>query len=372
MADKTIREILGLNPVVAKTFNKAVPLVAADPALLYGLELEIENTHGGDWVVPGMVGKEDGSLRNGGFEYITNPMTFSNLSYVLTNFFKKSQVTADNYSERCSVHVHTNCQDLTLKQLQLLLMLYQLFERVLFKYIGNDRDKNIFCVPWHETQLHFGIVSKMDKHGLTGIKQWQKYTALNLLPLFSQGTVEFRHMAGTPNQQYILDWCNLIGSMFRYTRNNELAAVRESLASLNTTSHYRELMFDVFGNWAQHLLMPMFEQDLEEGVLQMKYSLLSNPEPQTKARYNPFLIPEPPPIWEDNVMVNPVRREPRVRERALGADIQAAVARVEEQVRQRAEVLQEADRWVVRMANAEAAIRADLPVDFDINNRNNI
>jgi hypothetical protein len=256
-------------------------------------------------------------------------------------------------------------------------MLYQLFERVLFKYIGNDRDKNIFCVPWHETQLHFGIVSKMDKHGLMGIKQWQKYTALNLLPLFSQGTVEFRHMAGTPNQQYILDWCNLIGSMFRYTRNNELEAVRESLASLNTTSHYRELMFDVFGNWAQHLLMPMFEQDLEEGVLQMKYSLLSNPEPQQKSRYTNVLAGNGDEVIWERVIPDapPVRRERNPpRERALGADLQAAAARIDARLAEQANnvIRQEADRWVVRMAGAQAALNADLPVDFDINNRNNI
>lgn len=278
---------MGLAPPQTKTFSKATPLEAADPSLLYGVELEIENTAEQEWLVTGMRGEPDGSLRNHGFEYITQPMTYSNAAHCLSTFFTRSKVTDANYSERCSVHVHTNCLDLTIEQLTSLLLLYQTFERVLFNFIGHDRDKNIFCVPWSQTTLHYGVAARLVKGDTSAVHQWQKYTAVNLLPLLEQGTIEWRHMHGNCDLQYILKWMNIIGNMYRVARAQPLTDIKKEIVELNTNSQYRVFMSNVFQNYFPELMTTSSEEDIEDGVLQTKYSLLET-----------VTVPKKKPMWD--------------------------------------------------------------------------
>ena len=293
----TIGNILGLVAPNPKTFQKAVPLSPADPALLYGIELEIENTQTSDWIVPGLRGEADGSLRNNGYEYITSPMTYSNAAFCLGRFFEKAKVTEDNYSERCSVHVHTNCIDLTTEQLTSILLLYQTFEKVLFDFVGHDRDKNIFCVPWSHTTLNYGIAGRVVSGDAAALRRWQKYTALNLLPLLEQGTIEWRHLHGTPDLELILKWMDIIGSMFQYSRNVPLTAIKQEIIDLNTTSQYRQFMSAVFKDHFPSLLRATTEVDIEDGVLATKYSLLEAPARKTTLRNPLNAWPQPEDLF---------------------------------------------------------------------------
>lgn len=279
----TILQRFGLSPVKVWTTNKVVPLENPDPSLIYGVELEIENCHA-DMAVPGLTETQDGSLRNNGLEFVGAPMTYSHLAYVLNAFFCKNRELSEvNYSERCSVHIHTNAQDLSFEQLATLLMVYQVCEGVLFNYIGDDRDKNIFCVPWSETQLSYKTLSRIladDDHAL---RDWQKYTALNLLPLSTQGTLEWRHMAGTYNVARILQWCRMIGRMYSYTRQFTFVEASEMFMNLNTNSQYMGVLRQVFREESLLLETEGYEERLEDGVLNMKFSLADNTkEPSVK------------------------------------------------------------------------------------------
>jgi len=132
----------------------------SSPDLIVGLELEIE---GWEYGVPKFVGfsfEEDGSLRNNGMEAITKPTKAKYIPRLLENFFNHFEITEDNYSTRCSTHVHVNCQDLTTDQVQIICLLYQVLERPLFGFIGHERDGNIFCVPWNQCNLTFDFVRK--------------------------------------------------------------------------------------------------------------------------------------------------------------------------------------------------------------------
>jgi hypothetical protein len=271
-----ISELFMLRPVQAKNFSKALPLPSPDPSLIHGIELEIEGVPNWDeLVVPGMHTEEDGSLRNNGREFITSPMTYSNLSYCLNLFFNKAKLTEANYSERTSIHVHANCQDLESSQLQTVLLLYQVFEDVLFGWVGGNRQENIFCVPWNQTRLTYSLFD--DPTSVSSYKRWQKYTALNLLPLKEYGTIEFRHMYGHCDLAKILQWVRIIGCMFAYARKISLETTKEMLLSLNTTSHYQNILFDVFGAEAVELTAVLgFEQLLEQGVLNIKYAFASS------------------------------------------------------------------------------------------------
>lgn len=280
----TIQEIYGLRAVVPYVNNKAKPIVNPAPGLLYGIELEIENCNP-EWVTVGFTATDDGSLRNHGWEFISKPMTYSVAAYCLETFFNKNKpkevkddhnmpTNESNYSDRTSIHVHANCQNLTIEQVATVCLIYQVYEKLLFNFIGNDRDKNIFCVPWHETQLSYKIINSLSKGGLDGIRRWQKYTALNLLPLQDKGTIEFRHMHGNSDLEFILSWMRLIGHMFAYAVETPLEAAKKMFIHLNTSSLYNHSLDTVFKADSKLLRTPNFEQVLEEGVLEMKYSLL--------------------------------------------------------------------------------------------------
>lgn len=324
---------LGGKKVAAKNFPKALPLPSACPSLLYGVELEIENVpNWPDMVVPGITSVADGSLRNNGREFITNPMSYSNLAYCLDMFFTKNKLTKDNYSERCSIHVHTNCLDLTMDQIKTVLFLYQMCEKVLYSWVDPERYDNIFCVPWSQTNITYQSLS--EKVDPSTWKAWRKYTGLNLLPLYEHGTIEWRHMSGHSDVKKILEWCQIIGCMFSYALEHSLEEVRTQLLELNTNSQYQTMLERVFKDHASLFYsMPTYIQDLEDGVLNLKYAAHTSKTSKStsKAEYgffaaNPFDRDAAAIAWPDPARV------PAPRARALGQPHRAG--RADELVRQ--------------------------------------
>lgn len=274
----TIQKILELNPVVTWDIPKNVP--TGGPIM--GIELELENIRDwSDWEYGPFIRKEDGSLRNSGSEFVSLPLGSLALSYYVEDFYKRNRVNASHISERCSVHVHLNCQDLSIEQVASLCKVYQVFERMLFNFVGDDRDKSIFCVPWHQTNITSREIFTTPLR-IGNFKSWYKYTALNLLPLFSYGTIEFRHMAGQPSYEPIVQWINLIVAMRKFVVENTADQIENLLIGLNTTSQYDMLVDRVFGEYAQVVKCEGYKTCLEEGVLHLKYMLFENFHPTKK------------------------------------------------------------------------------------------
>lgn len=290
--NKTIKELYGLDPVGAKNWAKATPQECPDTQLIHGIELEIENASA-DWVVAGMRVVRDESLRNNGLEFVTSPMTYSNMYHVLNTFFSKApDINANCYSDRTSIHVHTNCLDLTPDQLATVCLLYQVFERLLYNFAGGERDKNIFCVPWSQANLTYNLINKIKSCNHTS-RDWHKYTGLNLIPLFEQGSIEWRHMPGTNDINRIMIWLALIGSIYAYARTHSCEQAENMFAKLNTTSEYRTALESVFGKYTDHLRTGDYEQCIEDGVLHLKYALLTPSNSQKNNIDMNELIPPP-------------------------------------------------------------------------------
>lgn len=265
--------LMGLKPVTPKTFSKAVALPAACPQLIYGVELEIEDCpHWPDMVVTGLRAERDNSLRNNGMEFITSPMTYSHLAYCLQTFFDKNKFSEKNYSERCSIHVHTNCLNLTVEQIRTIGYIYQMCEKVLYSWVDPSRYNNIFCVPWSQTNITYQTLSE-DVDAIKKWREWRKYTGLNLLPLYEQGTIEWRHMSGHSNLEKLLLWCQLIGDIYSYAMAHSLKEVQTQVLELNTNSQYKHMVEAIFGPRAELLeKTPTFDADLEDGVINLKYA----------------------------------------------------------------------------------------------------
>ena len=270
----TIKEIYGIyDPKVVKYKDK---MPAINPELVIGLELETENCSN---VTYNNIAKEtnyivhtDGSLRGVAYEFISKPMTTENALAATKDFWNLCKFTDENYTDRTSLHFHVNCVNLEIEQISSIALLYTVFEEILFEFVGKYRDTNIYCVPWNQCRNHYNLVQNFLSDSTTLLRGWNKYTALNLLPLTRYGTIEFRQMHGTCNYEKFSTWVNIIGAIFKYTSKVPLKDLITTINSLNTVSHYEQFFTEVLSG-----ILPYndtYRQKLEDGVIFGKYTLM--------------------------------------------------------------------------------------------------
>lgn len=297
--DKTILETYGLTPVKLTT-SKQNPDKCDNDKLVVGLELEIEGLPRGQDHYAKNAGKfwtvvEDGSLRPRGeaWEFVSQPAPLGVMLAELRIFFEKFKFDDANYSDRCSVHVHTNVQDFTLGQLANVALVYPVVEAVLFQFInfyntknprGYSRNTNLYCIPWSDCRLNRNFIEKIlntpevftDDRAARLIgdgRSWKKYTALNMLPVGEKGTIEWRHMHGTADTDKLFKWLHMIAAIMKYCQNNKFDDIVKQIKVLNDVSTYQQFFTDIFGQtlpYAEEYRGPM-----AEGVLNAKYSLIN-------------------------------------------------------------------------------------------------
>lgn len=256
-----------------KKFISTIPV--ADKNTYLGIEVETENvqlfvdTHSPYWRIT-----EDGSLRNSGREFVSIPIKAFRVENALDSLFK-SQINPDiEFTERTSIHIHMNVRTMTVDQLKAMILLYLLFERALFRYVDKDRYNNIFCVPLNETSFGERLTSLFDNNRLH--LSWTKYTALNLLPIFEKGTIEFRHLHGTKDIPEILGWINLILCLKKMALRTEPNRIWETIKTLNTSSQYHSYASEVFGEYITLLNSNTLEKDIGACCTYIKTKCLNN------------------------------------------------------------------------------------------------
>lgn len=188
---------------------------------LLGIELEVEKTHFKTKLSPQVwVGVPDGSLRNNGAEYKSNgPIKFCDLVPAL-HYFKDSVSYA--ISPRCSSHVHVNVQNLSLNVVERIFKFYMHIEKDLFKFVGKNRHKNIYCIPLWDTLFGLQPFQKSitSYRGLYKVV-WSKYTALNFCTIPSLGTIEFRHYPGLVDINHYVNFISIIDHMISFCENDD-------------------------------------------------------------------------------------------------------------------------------------------------------
>ena len=152
-----------------------------------------------------------------------------------------------------------------------ILLLYLVFEKLMYKFAGPTRYKNIFCIPIQETKLPIAVANFL-VHGEVSslIREWQKYSGLNLAPVRGFGTVEYRHMMGHRDPIYLLKWINILMRIHKYARKSDFMILFNRIRTLNTTSLYEEFLVDVFKGEAKLLLSEDLKNDMELGVSTVK------------------------------------------------------------------------------------------------------
>lgn len=215
--------------------------------ILFGVELEIESVdRHTPWngMSPLIEVKDDHSLRNNGKEFITPPKDRETTLALFHNVHTcvKFRDPIEKFSERTSVHVHVNCQNMEVEQVRQAVMLYALFEECFFRMVEPSRRDNIHCVPITDTYLPAYFRQSLS----TQVSKWSKYTALNLLPLKTLGTIEFRHMHGHDDPLLLKDWLLSIERLLSLAKNNPMST--DTLTDGNI-SNWFSYIFGETGFW---------------------------------------------------------------------------------------------------------------------------
>ena len=256
---------------VAQVFGHraSYPTIEGHPLIvgthLAGVEIELENIRNSAPNFQYWEAKSDGSLRNGGMEFVCSSPWGGRDLY-------EAAIEIDGYlfgsnpdeSWRCSTHVHVDVRDMNAAQLKRMILAYIFYERVLFKCSGWHRYKNNFCVALGFAQEQLAILSRNwnlpDNEFMRNIAgSWDKYSSLNLLPMQNFGSVEFRISEAK--------WRK--GKLIRLT--NRFLSLKELAVNFEGTDHafIEQLMTTplhlALRKSLPKVLPPDFQEDLEIG-----------------------------------------------------------------------------------------------------------
>lgn len=175
---------------------------------------------------------EDHSLRNFGYEYIlTKPLSLANTWKALKEWddkVKEQKIVFLQDRHSTSVHVHVNFQDETFKTLGNYVTLFTLFEEVLVQFCGKERRSNFFCMTTKyaegltkQFQSFFEKIEKADQGAFINLNpDLSKYSSLNIVPLYRQGSIEVRTMRGVTDVATIYKWVGMLNSLLEFARRD--------------------------------------------------------------------------------------------------------------------------------------------------------
>ena len=247
----TLGKLLGM-PEDRRTYDTDTPLLVLRKCRT-GLEFEAENVRSplpleveeaGFWEQ-----KADGSLRGQGMEYVLREPLFGNDLVKAVRWYcdwASEQRLESNY--RTGFHVHVDCRNLDAAQLITMVVLYAVYEPVIYDWVGDDREGSIFCMPFYKAE---GVLQEIVSAITAGerirshAEAIDRYAGFNLNALSRFGTVEWRHMQTTFNFDRVMKWINLCQSFKKYAKNNPLKS--QDLLALLSNEGTDRLFKEVVG-----------------------------------------------------------------------------------------------------------------------------
>ena len=258
----TIKEHFGLGtPGVLARFN-------GNRQFISGIEYEIEAIKSlGSLPSDGRLEiVDDHSLRNNGKEIRTIPLTFDEQLETFKFIHSQLKLGKDPFSERTSIHVHVNVRELEMSTVRQLILTYALLEPLFFEYVGDVRKSSIFCVPLNYT--HLPSIYKLPIQKL--VEMWHKYTAFNILPMATFGTVEFRHMYGTADLEMFVRWLTALKELYTFIeRQPTFDLIAELEKGLSTADLAKAVIPSLVPTWSTAKI----KEVLEDSLLDVKLSV---------------------------------------------------------------------------------------------------
>lgn len=197
-----------------RRFSMNAQDVQSDVGEAYGLEIEVENGRVPTSVNSGKVTSwrvvGDGSLRNGGIEFVSKPLGWRRIMKCIDMFYKWRKSYKYETSVRTSIHVHANVLDHTHHQVAASLAAHAILEPLLFLLCGPQREENIYCVPWYRTPEETRLLRGVAAGKLNNSASTCKYSSLYTEPLGRFGTLEFRHAPVFDSKEELVRWMEVV------------------------------------------------------------------------------------------------------------------------------------------------------------------
>ncbi len=206
------------------------------------------------------------SLHDAGSEFVfSQPLFGADVIEAVTKMCEWARANKFKVSIRTGLHVHIDVRDLTRDQLVLLNMLYALFERAYYRIAGNNREENVFCMPWYKADHMQSHVININSAG-HNIKEAsealenEKYGGLNLDTLARFGSVENRIAQATTDEAWIFQWINVTMALKRAAQKLDVAPLTmlHNLSAIGVENFARQVFEDQF----DVIWYPGLEQDV--------------------------------------------------------------------------------------------------------------
>lgn len=242
------------------------------PDTFIGVEVELERVDNfrmdGLWET-----KTDGSLHDGGLEYVFRfPLRGQDVVDALETFEEAMTELRPKIGNDTSLHVHVDVRDMNMQQVMSFIMLYFMYEKVLFNVFSPEREDNIFCLALSKAKGNNKIIANLLQaiqrgHGRTIrdiITTMERYGGININAISHFGTLEFRGHSATYRKDEILKWVNMLLSLKRMAMVGDIEWRRPYLGIKSEGSTAFTEM--VFGDMAHLLHTPTFHEDLHDGM----------------------------------------------------------------------------------------------------------
>lgn len=211
-----VATMFGKAPMTGKVLRGKACYVDNDQ--LMGVELEYENAgtaanYMRDSLAWGT--HEDGSLRNGGIEFVLNkPRCGEELSGAVNEFFKNTRGSGLIANGRTSCHLHVNMSEpeTTRDRLQGNIVVYNALEDLFWKQCHKQRRWSGYCMPLLEAQPVLVANLMRPKNGYAWGRNFNaanRYSALNLAALARMGSLEYRHFQNPESEEQLNGWIDL-------------------------------------------------------------------------------------------------------------------------------------------------------------------
>lgn len=248
------------NRQIGKLFNKKpdTRTFAPDPRLpisdkYVGIEIEAEGipviNEDLDNLLSYWTVVADGSLRNYGTEFVSAMLRGADIYAALEelNSVLAANQISPEFSERTSVHIHVDSRFLTPEHLRVLVLHYLMLEPFLFKYIGNDRENNPYCVPYYKNNRGIRNLSYLFRPNfvledvVNAVRDGAKYEAMNIRSIQEKGSIEFRLHNGTCNSNEIFNWIMVLLTLFRLSKETSEAQFFDSFYNVKYSDYIQEV-----------------------------------------------------------------------------------------------------------------------------------
>jgi len=234
------------------------------PDCYMGLEVETSRCSTGE--IPLWSVHEDGSLHEGGVEFVfANPLFGVDIITALDDFEyhvpRLLHHDSTGSSSNTSTHVHIDMREVSDDSLAGFMLLGFMLEPLIFNALAPNRANNIFCSPLVQAkgdlqrlgQMYWELVAGNTDRANLYLDSIERYAAINLRAMQRFGTVEFRMFNHSHSAEELLLYINVVQSIKRAVVDGRVDTTRPYLS-------YKDMAASMF-------LHTVFDEEIAEELI---------------------------------------------------------------------------------------------------------